>query len=119
LKATYQICSVFNIFLTSLLDRIMFAAAPKQTYLNSKELPNDLLSNMNFLQTFLCYLTLSAESSVGIATGYGIDGRGSIAGRGNIFFPPLNIVRIGSGAHPVCYPIGTGGYFPGGKAAGE
>jgi hypothetical protein len=30
----------------------------------------------------------------------------------------LYIVQTGSGAHPISYPMGTGGSFPGGKAAG-
>jgi hypothetical protein len=30
----------------------------------------------------------------------------------------LHVVHTGSGAHPVSYPMGTGGSFPGGKAAG-
>jgi hypothetical protein len=28
-------------------------------------------------------------------------------------------VQTGSGVHPTSYPMGTGGSFPGGKAAGE
>jgi hypothetical protein len=31
----------------------------------------------------------------------------------------LHIVQTGSGAHPACYPMATGGSFPRGKAAGE
>jgi hypothetical protein len=27
------------------------------------------------------------------------------------------VVQTGSGAHPTSYPIGTGGFFPGGEAA--
>jgi hypothetical protein len=30
----------------------------------------------------------------------------------------LHVVQIGFGAHPVSYTMGTGGLFPGGKAAG-
>jgi len=30
----------------------------------------------------------------------------------------LSIVQTGSGAHPASYPVGTGCFFPGGKAAG-
>jgi hypothetical protein len=46
-------------------------------------------------------------SSVGIATDYGIDDRGAAVR-----------VQTGSEAHPTFYPMGTGGSFPGGKAAG-
>jgi hypothetical protein len=41
----------------------------------------------------------------------------SITGGGwEFFFSAL--WQTTSGAHPVSYPMGTGGYFPGGKAAG-
>jgi hypothetical protein len=30
----------------------------------------------------------------------------------------LHSVQSGSGPHPASYAVGTGGYFPGGKAAG-
>jgi hypothetical protein len=62
----------------------------------------------------------SRDSSVGIALGYGLDNRGSrfpfpaVAG----IFSLYNRVQNGSGAHPTSYPMGTRGYFPGGKAAG-
>jgi hypothetical protein len=49
----------------------------------------------------------SQDSSVGIATGYGMDGRGLIHGRGKTFLVP--------GVHPAYYPIGRGGSF---RAAG-
>jgi hypothetical protein len=62
----------------------------------------------------------SRDSSVGIALGYGLDDRGSRvrfpAGTGN--FSLHHRVQIGSGAHPASYPMGKGGSFPGGKAAG-
>jgi hypothetical protein len=32
-------------------------------------------------------------------------------------FSLLNVVQTGSGTHPASYPIGTGGFIPGGKAA--
>jgi hypothetical protein len=57
---------------------------------------------------------MSRDSSVGIAKGYGLDGRGSIPGD----FSLLHGVHTGSGAHPAYYTMGTGGDFPGGKAAG-
>jgi hypothetical protein len=47
--------------------------------------------------------SLSPDSSVGIAVGYGLDGRG-------------DVVETGSGAHPASYPMGTGGGFPTDKA---
>jgi hypothetical protein len=64
--------------------------------------------------------TESRDSSVGIATGYGLDD-GTIgirfpAGAGNSSL--CHRVQTGSGSHPSSYPIGTWGSFPGGKAAG-
>jgi hypothetical protein len=47
---------------------------------------------------------------------YGLDGRDSIPVRGKKFSLLLS-VQTGSRAHPASYPIGTGGSFPGGKAA--
>jgi hypothetical protein len=62
----------------------------------------------------------SRDSSVGIALSYGLDERGSRvrfpAGAGN--FSLHHRVQNGSGTHPASYPMGTRGYFPGGKAAG-
>jgi hypothetical protein len=62
----------------------------------------------------------SRDSSVGIALGCGLDDRGSMVrfseGAGN--FSLHHRVQDGSGAHPASYPVGTGGSFPGGKAAG-
>jgi hypothetical protein len=59
------------------------------------------------------------DSSVGIATGYGLDDRGVgvrvLVGQE---FSLLHVVQTGSGARPVSYQMGTGGSFPEGKAAG-
>jgi hypothetical protein len=57
--------------------------------------------------------SLALGSSVSIATGYGLDDRGSgvrfLAETGN--FSLFNRVQTGSGAHPASYPMGTGGSF--------
>jgi hypothetical protein len=62
----------------------------------------------------------SRDSSVGIALGSRLEDRGSRvrfpAGAGN--FSLHHRVQNGSGAHPASYPMGNGGSFPGGKAAG-
>jgi hypothetical protein len=57
--------------------------------------------------------------AVGIATDYGLDDRefGVRVPVGSEFYF-LHMVQTGSGVHPASYPIGTGGFFPGGKAAG-
>jgi len=54
------------------------------------------------------------DSSVGIATGYGLDGSG-IESRWGRDFPP---VQNGPGAHPASYTMGTGS-FPGVKRPGR
>jgi hypothetical protein len=63
---------------------------------------------------------MKRDSSVGIATGYGLDDQMSgvrfPAGAGN--FSLRHGVLTGSGAHQVSYPTGTGSSFPGGKVAG-
>jgi hypothetical protein len=46
---------------------------------------------------------------------YRLDDRGSITGRGNGLFP-LASAQTSFEAHPVSYPIGTGGPFPGVKS---
>jgi hypothetical protein len=62
----------------------------------------------------------SLDSSAGIALGYGLDDQGSRvrfpAGAGN--FSLHHRVQNGCGAHRASYPMGTRGFFPGGKAAG-
>jgi hypothetical protein len=62
------------------------------------------------------------SSSVGMAMGYGQDDQGSrvrFPGGGAWNFPLHHRIQNGSGAHPASYPMGTRGYFPGGKAAGR
>jgi hypothetical protein len=59
---------------------------------------------------------VSRDSSDGIATGYGLDGTGSIS-RQEQDFSLLHSVQNGSGAQPASYPVDSGGSFPGVKAA--
>jgi hypothetical protein len=65
-----------------------------------------------------CYM--SRDSSVGIATGYGLDvrmfGVRFPARAGNFSF--RHYVQTGSEVHPESYPTGTGGSLLGGKATG-
>jgi hypothetical protein len=69
----------------------------------------------NIISTFK-----SRDSSVDKATGYGLDDRGfrvrfpAKAGK----FSLHHRVQNDAGAHPASYPMGTGGSFPVGKAAG-
>jgi hypothetical protein len=61
----------------------------------------------------------SRDSAVGIATGYGLDGReDGLRVPVGASLSPLRVVQADSGADPASYPIGTGTSFPGGKAAG-
>jgi hypothetical protein len=61
----------------------------------------------------------SWDGAVGIAAGYGLDGRGvGVPVPVGATFYPLQVVQTGSGANPDSYPKGTGGSFHGGKAAG-
>jgi hypothetical protein len=53
--------------------------------------------------------SISWDSLVGIATGYGLDGPGSIAGR------ETHSVETGSVAHPASYPMHTERSFSGVK----
>jgi hypothetical protein len=49
----------------------------------------------------------------GIATGYGLDGRGSIPGEARDF-SLLHSIQTGSGTHLASHSMGTAGSFPGG-----
>jgi hypothetical protein len=60
---------------------------------------------------------VSWDSTLGIATGYWLDDRG-VGFRWGQEFSLLHVVQTGSGVHPTSCPMGTGGSFPGGKAAG-
>jgi hypothetical protein len=62
----------------------------------------------------MCYI-VSWDSSVGIATGYGLDDQrdgSSSPGRVKNF-------HFGSGVHPTSYKMGTGGFYPGVKRQGR
>jgi hypothetical protein len=85
------------------------------------------LCDLNFVRkTASCPITImwvhnkSRDSSVGVALGCGLDGRCSRvrfpSGAGSFFL--RHRVRSGSGANPASYPVGTGGSFSVGKAAG-
>jgi hypothetical protein len=62
----------------------------------------------------------SRDSSVGIATSYGLDDRGSdFESRWSQELSLLQIVETDYEVHPTSYPMGTGGSFPGGKRPGR
>jgi hypothetical protein len=52
----------------------------------------------------------SRDSALGIATGYGRDGRGvGVRVPLGASFSPLNVFQTGSGAHPASHPMVAGG----------
>jgi hypothetical protein len=62
----------------------------------------------------------SRDSSVGIATGYGLHGRGvGVRVPVRVGYYPLHVAQTGSGAHPASYPIDTGVLSPGVKWPGR
>jgi hypothetical protein len=65
--------------------------------------------------------TRSRDSSVGIATGYGLDDQGEreFESRLGKKCSLLHIVQTGSGVNPTSYKMGTGGSFPGVKRHGR
>jgi hypothetical protein len=82
------------------------------------------------LATITCIITIlaiktnmdpywSRDSVAGIATGYGLDDRGSeFVSWYRLEFSLLHVVQTDSRVNPTSYPMGTVGSFPGGKAAG-
>jgi hypothetical protein len=49
------------------------------------------------------------DGTVGIATGYGLEGRGvGVRVPAEARFSFLHVVQTGSGAHSASYPVGTG-----------
>jgi hypothetical protein len=65
---------------------------------------------------------LSQDSSVGIATGYGLDDQGGGGSSSPVRvkkFSLLHIVQTGSRVHPTSYKMGTGDSFPGVKRKGR
>jgi hypothetical protein len=67
------------------------------------------LFNYIIVLLVLNYYCMSRDSSAGIVTGYGQDGRGKT------FFSALQCPNRPS-ANPASFPMGTGGSFPGAKA---
>jgi hypothetical protein len=59
------------------------------------------------------------DSSVSIATGYGLDDQGGGSSSPERVKNFLHIVQTGSGVHPTSYKMGTGGSFPGIKRQGR
>jgi hypothetical protein len=78
------------------------------------------LCELMFFSDVYCTRLESRDSSVGIATVYGLDDRGvgvrvPVGSRISL----LHVVQTGSGAHPASYPMGTGGFSSGVKLPGR
>jgi hypothetical protein len=67
--------------------------------------PQAHIGNCPFVWSPFCRLS-STGSSVGIITGYGLNGKSSIPGRRRDI-SLFHKVHTGSGAHPASYPMGT------------
>jgi hypothetical protein len=114
-------CTVWDVLETEvLLSHILnLYSSP-----NVRDLHFTLIQNKsNYISVyFKCHILYildekSRNRSVGIATGYGLDGLGSIPGSVNFYLH--HSVQTGSGAHPASYLVGTRGSFPRSKAAGS
>jgi hypothetical protein len=78
-----------------------------------------LSENISFPNFLFLSLVISRDSVVGIATGNGLDDRGvgvRVPVGSRIFSSPRRPDRLLG--PPTSYPMGTGGSFPGDKAAG-
>jgi hypothetical protein len=78
--------------------------------LDASDLVKDATQDAEMLTT-----ANSVTFSVSTVSDYRLDDRGSIPGRGKVFFLSL-CVQTKSEDHPVSYPMGTGSPFPGDTA---
>jgi hypothetical protein len=78
--------------------------------------PIQILMNPVYTHPVLVWPTLISFSHLSL--GYGLDRESRGSSRGRVKNVLLHVVQNGSGVHPTSYPMGTGGSFPGGKAAG-
>jgi hypothetical protein len=74
-----------------------------------------ILDESNLIFSSPIYTNMGRGSSVGITTGYGLDGPGIESRWGARFFA---LVQTGPGAHPASCTVGTGS-FPGVKMQGR
>jgi hypothetical protein len=81
--------------------------------MTGQRLPNPARNVYDYLTTIK-----RRDSSVGIATDYGMNDRMiwvRIPARAGNFSLRHRVLQTGSGPHPASYPVGTGGSFPGVK----
>jgi hypothetical protein len=102
------------LFNTTFVILVLLVLGP---YLQASIQPRILLTPFKlFFFALINYSFRSRDRSVGIATGYALNGWDSIPGKDKTF-SLLHSVQTGSGAHPAPSPVGTGSSFPGGKMA--
>jgi hypothetical protein len=73
------------------------------------------------INKYIYILYKNRDSLVSIALDYGLDDRGSrvrFPAEARNFSLQHRNVQNGSGSHPASYPMGTRGFFPGGKVVG-
>jgi hypothetical protein len=76
-----------------------------------------LLHGVNLVRISFPWGAGLAQSVWRLATGWTAEGSELESQKGQDF-SPLHVVQTRSGAHPASCPVGTGGSFSGGKAAG-
>jgi hypothetical protein len=72
---------------------------------------------MSVIQQIVSSKQMKCLCSVGIATGYALEGRGSVPGMDKRIFC-THIVLTDSGAHSASYSVSARGSYPGWKAMG-
>jgi hypothetical protein len=106
MRATYPAHIVLFYFIILIIRSNFFLSSPLIYVL----IYHPLSSFVSLISTVSCSSPLpSSYSSVGMATGYWVDGRDSIPGRGKRSVYLLHSVQTGSGAHPTSYLMDTEG----------
>jgi hypothetical protein len=116
-------CPLFEISDTQDVSRVHSVPVSILVYWSTyqfsvQKVPSSILTVSTNLEKIICKecVGMSRVSSVGIPMGYRLDARGSIPSRAK-YVSLLHSDQTGFGTHPVSYPMGTGGSFPGDKAA--
>jgi hypothetical protein len=90
---------------SSKYDRMAWRRGPKTSSVRGAPEHHGSLYGTRYKIYFIVMFQRSRDSSVGIATGYGLEGRGSIPGRVKIFSSPQRPDQFWG------TPMGTGGEF--------
>jgi hypothetical protein len=110
------VCSSYHPLPHDFVTLVMFHGLPQFLQTNSRIAPQ--IRSVFFVRHLqysgFCFTVVGRDSSVGIATRYGLDGPG-VESLWERDFPP---VQTGPGAHPAFCTMGTGS-FPGVKRPGR